>query len=117
MFNEELKEKNYKLKIYAKNDEKNKEDIKKHISVISDSEKTIEEYNNLFEEYDQLNEYLVDIEDKLEDIKFMLNKTGDDDKKIKYIDKLNANKKSYDYINNKIIETKKKYIQKKRKRN
>ena len=37
----------------------------------------------------------------------MLNKTGDDNEKIKYIDKLNADKKDYDYINNKIIETKK----------
>ena len=46
----------------------------------------------------------------------MLNKTGDDNKKIKYIDKLNANKKDYDFINNKIIETKRKNRQK-RKRN
>ena len=114
MFNEELKEKIYKLKIDAKNDEKNKENMKKYISIISDSEKTIEEYNNLFEEYDQLNEYLVNIEDELEDIKSMLNKTEDDNKKIKCINKLNANKKDYDYINNKIIETKKE-IEKKEK--
>ena len=45
----------------------------------------------------------------------MLNKTGDDNKKIKYIDKLNANKKDYDFINNKIIETRKKIRKKKKK--
>ena len=51
---------------------------------------------------------MANIEDELEDIKLTLNKTGYVDKKIEYIDKLNANKKDYDYINNKIIETKKK---------
>ena len=81
MFNKELKEKIYKLKTDSKNDEKNNENIKKYISIISDLEKTIEQCNNLSEEYDQLNEYLVNIEDELEDIKFMLNKTGDYNKK------------------------------------
>ena len=81
MFNKELKEKIYKLKTDSKNDEKNNENIKKCISIISDLEKTIEQCNNLSEEYDQLNEYLVNIEDELEDIKFMLNKTGDYNKK------------------------------------
>ena len=55
MFNEELKEKIYKLKTDSKNDEKNNENIKKYISIISDLEKTIEQCNNLSEEYDQLN--------------------------------------------------------------
>ena len=59
---------------------------------------------------------MANIEDELEDIKLTLNKTGYVDKKIEYIDKLNANKKDYDYINNKIIETKKKN-RKKRTRN
>ena len=45
----------------------------------------------------------------------MFNKTGDDDKKLEYIDNLNANKKNYDYINNKTIKTKKKNRRKKRK--
>ena len=38
----------------------------------------------------------------------MLSKKEDNDEKLKYINKLNANKKNYDYINNKIINTKKK---------
>ena len=90
--------------------------MKKYISIISNPEKTIEEYNNLYEEYNQLNEYSADIEDELEDIIYILNKKVDDDdnKKIKYINRLNANRKDYDYINNKIIEIKKN-IEKKKK--
>ena len=89
--------------------------MKKYISIISNPEGTIEEYNNLFEEYEQLSEYLVAIEDELENIKFILNKkVDDDDKKIKYNNKLNPNRNDYDYINNKIIEIKKK-IEKKEK--
>ena len=45
----------------------------------------------------------------------MLNKKEDNDEKLKYIDKLNANKKNYDYINNKIINTRKKIEEKKEK--
>ena len=45
----------------------------------------------------------------------MLNKKEDNDEKLKYIDKLNANKKNYDYINNKIINTRKKIAEKKEK--
>ena len=37
----------------------------------------------------------------------MLNKKEDNDEKLEYIDKLNPNKKNYDYINNKIINSKK----------
>ena len=45
----------------------------------------------------------------------MVNKKEDNDEKLKYIDKLNANKKNYDYINNKIINTRKKIEEKKEK--
>ena len=45
----------------------------------------------------------------------MLNKKDDNDEKLKYINKLNGNKKNYDYINNKIINTRKKIEEKKEK--
>ena len=38
----------------------------------------------------------------------MLNENKDNDEQLEYIDKLNANKKNYDYISNEIIKTKKK---------
>ena len=45
----------------------------------------------------------------------MLNKKEDNDEKLKYIGKLNANKKNYDYINNGIINTRKRREEKKEK--
>ena len=44
----------------------------------------------------------------------MLNKKENNDKKLEYIDRLNANKKNYDCINNKIINTRKKIEEKKK---
>ena len=94
-----LKDNIKKIENYTKENNDEKVDIEKELDNVN------KEYNDSLNEYAQLNEHLEDNKYELNEIKYMLNKTGDNDnEKLKYIYKLKESQKISDYLNNKIIK-------------
>ena len=96
---DKLKDNIKKRENYTKENNDEKVDIEKELDNVN------KEYNDSLNEYAQLNEHLEDNKYELNEIKYMLNKTGDNDnEKLKYIYKLKESQKIADYLNNKIIK-------------